>query len=112
MDLQKEIDSMIRTAIAELKSPSVRSKLLGGLINPICQRRRFFSMNEKEEGLLWLFYVIPSRKNIALAYSSEGYGLKGSRWGLVFVDSSHYGDSDAWYDTLNDLLRENELYFT
>jgi len=62
-------------------------------------------------GDLWLFFIIPSRRTVGLAYSDEGYGSAGMRWGIVFVESNFYGDFDAWYESLESLLVDNLSYF-
>jgi hypothetical protein len=107
----QQIGLVVRTAIEELESPHLRSVLLGGLIDPICERRAFWSRSEDAYGDLWVFFIIPRRKNVALAYSDDGYGLSGDRWGLVLVDSAHYGDRDVWYPSLEAMLTANSPYF-
>jgi hypothetical protein len=107
----EEILSTLRSAIEGLESPGHRSKLLKGLMPPVRERRTFSTTGGDAQGDLWLFFVIPSRKEVALAYSDEGYGLLGRRWGLVFAHSDLYGDFDAWYNSLEHLLIDNSPYF-
>jgi hypothetical protein len=106
----EQIVSVVRAAIEELESPHLRLALLSGLITPVREQRAFWSRSGDAHGDLWVFFIIPRRKNVGIAYSEEGYGLLGDRWGLVFVDSVHYGDRDVWYPSLADLLAENGSY--
>src|SRR5262249_47752726 len=85
----QQIVSVVSAAIEELESPHLRYALLSGLITPIREQRAFWSRSGDAHGDLWVFFIIPRRKNVAIAYSDEGYGLLGDRWGLVFVDSAH-----------------------
>jgi hypothetical protein len=94
-----------------LESPSLRSAFQIGLITPIRERRTFPTGRGLDEGDLWLFYVVPG-KNVALAYSDEGYGVMGIRWGLVDLHGDEYGTSGGWYYSLRDLLVDSGYFKT
>jgi hypothetical protein len=116
----EQILSAVRSAIEELDSPRLRSEILSGLITPpVRERREFFAPkafwadNGTAEGDLWIFFIIPSRPSVALAYSDEGYALLGRPWGLVRVGSSVYGEADdCWYESLTDLLGDSGYFVT
>jgi hypothetical protein len=99
--------SVLRKAIEELKSLHLRSEVLNGLLEPpMCQRRTCLTDKGEAQCDLWIFYIVPD-KDIALAYSEEGYGAIGIRWGLVFLHNDEYGSSDSWYSSLHGLLVES-----
>jgi hypothetical protein len=113
----EQILSIVRSAIEALESPRLRSELRSGLITPPVRERRVFiaqkafcGFSGTAEGDLWLFFIIPSRPSVALAYSEEGYALMGLHWGLVGVGSPGYGSSDGWYESLFDLLVDSGHY--
>ena len=105
-----QFQSLLRAAIDELESPRLRSELLSGLITPVRERWTFWT--ETGQGDVWLFFIIPSRPSVALAYSDDGYNELGRRWGLVFVHGGHYGDADCWYDSLSDLIVDSGYFDT
>lgn len=105
----EQILSVLHEAIKELESPRLRSEVRCGLITPVHERRTFQTGSGDAQGDLWLFFVVPNR-NVALAFSDEGYGLLGMRWGLVFVNSDQYGGSGGWYNSLRDLLVDSGYF--
>src|SRR5688572_14603735 len=107
----EQILSILRQAIEELESPRLRSEVQQGLITPVRERRIFQTGNGDAQGDLWLFFIVPGR-TVALAYSDEGYGSLGIRWGLVFLHSDQYGDSGGWYTSLRDLLVDSGYFDT
>ena len=106
-----QILATVTAAIRGLELPHLRSLLLTGLFTPIRERRTYYTDHGEAQGDVWRFFTIPRRNTVSLAYSDEGYGLSGRRWGLVFIGSDIYGDFDAWYDSLESLVGENSLYF-
>lgn len=105
----EQIASVLHKAIDKLESPRLRSQVQHGLITPERQRRMYSTEAGTAQGDLWIFYVVPGR-NVALAYSDEGYASSGMRWGLVFVDSDEYGTSGGWYNSLRDLLVDSGYF--
>jgi hypothetical protein len=111
MDSRKpeQILSVVNDAIANLESPHLRSQVQRGLITPVLERRTFQTESGDAQGDLWIFFIITDQ-NVALAYSDEGYGLLGMRWGLVFVQNDQYGASGGWYNSLRDLLVDSGYF--
>ena len=105
----QEVAVVVREAIDKLESRRLKNELQRGLLTPIRERRIFQTGSGDAEGDLWLFFIIPGRR-VALAYSDEGYGSLGMRWGLVFVDNDQYGDSGGWYNSLRDLLADSGYF--
>jgi hypothetical protein len=105
----QDVAAVLHQAIEQLDSPKLRTEVQRGLLTPIRERRVFLTENGDAEGDLWLFYKVPGRR-IALAYSDEGYGSLGMRWGLVVTDSDEYGDSGGWYNSLRDLLVDSGYF--
>ncbi len=105
----QDVAAMLRAAIEELDSPKWRTELERGLLTPVRERRIFPTESGVAEGELWLFYKVPGH-SVGLAYSDEGYGSLGLRWGLVFIDSDEFGDSGAWYDSLGGLLLDSGYF--
>ena len=108
----EQFQTLLRAAIEELESPHLRSELLSGLITPVRERWTFWTGTETGQGDVWLFFIIPSRPSVGLAYSDDGYSELGRRWGLVFVHGGHYGDTDSWYESLSDLLVDSGYFDT
>jgi hypothetical protein len=106
----EQILSKIRAAIEELESPRLRSRILQGLITPICERRTCPTDRGEAQGDLWIFLIVPGHEDLALAYSEEGYGSIGICWGLVLVHDDQYGSSGNWYLSLYGLLVESGYF--
>jgi hypothetical protein len=106
---QVRVQSTVRQAIAELESVHLRDQLLAGLITPVRERRTYPTGHGETQGDLWIFYVIPGR-DIALAYSEDGYGLSGLHWGLIGTtsrESRGYGSSGNWSSSFEALLEDS-----
>jgi len=95
---------MVRGKIADLGSTQIRERILKALIEPIRERRTYEASSGESSGDLWTFALLD--KDVGLAYSGDGYGAAGLPWGLVFLASSHYGTSGAWYPSLHDLIKD------
>lgn len=105
----EQILTVLREAIHELEPPRLQSAVHRGLITPIRERRSYQTGSDDAQGDLWLFLRVPGHR-VGLAYSEEGYGLMGMRWGLVFLNEDQYGGSGGWYNSLGDLLVDSGYF--
>jgi hypothetical protein len=104
-----QILTVLHDAIDQLDSHRLRSEIQRRIITPVLERRFFQTGTGDAQGDLWLFLILQDR-NVALAYSDEGYGSLGMRWGLVFLHGDQYGDSGGWYNSLRDLLVDSGYF--
>ena len=58
-----------------------------------------------EPHVAWLFAELGER-NVYAAYCIGGFGALGSPWGLVFGDSTTFGQDSAWYESLAALVSD------
>lgn len=107
--LPEQILSVLHEAIEKLESPRLRSQVQRGLTTPVLERRTYPTETGRAQGDLWIFFIVPDR-DVALAYSDEGYASYGMRWGLVGVNEDEYGTSGGWYDSLRDLLVDSGYF--
>jgi hypothetical protein len=105
----ERILSMLHAEIEKLESAHLRDQVLKGLIAPACERRTFQSDRGDAKGDLWIFFIVPGR-DVALAYSDEGYAIVDARWGLVFVHDEQYGSSGNWVSSLEGLLKDSGYF--
>jgi hypothetical protein len=105
----ESMTNLVREHIAELTSPNARDEVAKGLILPKRESRSFQTAHGEAQGELWLFALVPN-EDVALAYSDEGYSEAGKPWGIVFTSDDCYGDSGAWYSSLENLVEDCGYY--
>jgi hypothetical protein len=103
-----EVTSLVDKEIERLESAGIRESLSKTLIDPILEQRTYDASGGESQGEMWIFARL--NESVGLAYSERGYGAEGLPWGLIFMGSSHYGSSGAWYSSLRGLI-EDSGYF-
>ncbi|MFT5492174.1 MAG: hypothetical protein ACI8V5_002548 [Limisphaerales bacterium] len=63
-----------------------------------------YGQNEEFEG--WLIADMRERGVFAAYCCAGGHGSRGFPWGLVFQESSNFGQNCGWYPKLADLFEE------
>ena len=88
----------------KLMSESNKALLSKKLITPK-QKTLVWEYGNDEKFEAWLFAEM-SERNIGLVYCLGGFGMLGSPWGLIFIDSDYFGMDPGWYQNLDDLISE------
>jgi hypothetical protein len=88
---------------------SVKSALLGVLVRPHLQMRRWDYSLRHERLPCWI--VAEFRGTLmGLAYSPMGHGRRGDCWGVVELTGDWFGRDDSWFVTLEDALINSGQY--
>jgi len=70
-----------------------------------CPQTLHWEYGSNEPYTAWRFADLGER-GIWAAYCPFGHGALGNPWGLVFIDSEHFGQDFSWYPSLHELFAE------
>ena len=104
-----EIARLVEREVNTITNEPIKSCLLGALVLPHLQMRRWVYSTADE--LLPCWIVADFRgMNRGLAYSPMGHGRRGDCWGVVELSGTSFGRDDSWFMTLEEALINSGHY--
>ena len=99
-----QVRQLVDAAIASISNTELVAKITP-LLRPAVQQTLRWEYGDNEPFSAWRFADLGER-NVWAAYCTGGHGALGNPWGLVFVDSNHFGSDFSWYPELVHLFEE------
>ena len=108
MTEQDRVAALVKREASSIR-PTERVQLLEKqLMSPVSERRQYATAGGSATAVVWIVARIDTK--VGVAYSEDGYGAEGIPWGLVFLGASSFGDSGAWYRSLQELVDDCGYY--
>lgn len=95
------IKKLVQAELDQSTNLPLKEGLRAFLATPALQMRKWDYSRANEMLACWIVADFRDR-DMGLAYSELGHGLRGDHWGIVLLSDNHFGRDDSWFMRLED----------